>query len=305
MAMWPFGKNNKDNTPTPAEPVDGARRADADATAAVEDTAAAPSAVEPVADPVPVSSAAPGATGATAEGPVTVEHDAVNGTTGPFDGDSVDIGEFDFSDFSAVTLNLSSVRIPLPNESQVQVEMSEAGPKMVHIVTRHGRATPVAFASPRTGGMWEKSTEEIAEGMRSEGMPVRFETGPWGREVVGTGENGVIRIIGVEGPRWLYRLTLAAPTGMEDDLTALGREMVARSFIYRGNDPILAGNSLPVVLPDQLAAQVQQAMQQRADQEKQARDAAQQQPVQGTPEALGDSLGRLMDDPSAPAEDTK
>ena len=35
--------------------------------------------------------------------------------------------------------------------------------------------------------------------------------------------------------------------------------------IYRGEDPILAGNSLPVTLPQQLAEQVQQAMKQRAE----------------------------------------
>ena len=288
MAMWPFGKN-KDNSgaAAPAEPADQpARRADADAEVTAGDAVTGPAAV---------AETTGGTETTPAGGPVAVEHDAVNGSTGPFDGDSVDIEEFDFSDFSQVILNLSSMRIPLPKESQVQVEMSEAGPKMVHIVTRHGRATPVAFASPRTGGIWEKSTEEIAEGMRSEGMPVTFETGPWGREVVGTGENGVIRIIGVEGPRWLYRLTLAAPTGMEDELAALGREMVARSFIYRGSDPILAGNSLPVVLPDQLAAQVQQAVQQRAQEAQQTQQTQQQPPAAGSPDALGAALENLMD----------
>lgn len=300
MALWPFGKNkgagSRAATPDtpPAEPAaDEARRADADATAAVEDAAAAPAAAAPEV----AQEDAPA-------GPVVIGHDAVNGQSGPFDGDAVRIEDFDFSDFSQVTLNLSSMRIPLPQESQVQVEMGDTGPKMVHIVTRHGRATPVAFASPRTGGLWEKSSEEIAEGMRAEGMPVSFETGPWGREIVGTGANGTIRIIGVEGPRWLYRLTLAAPEGREDELTSLGREIVARSFVYRGSDPILAGNSLPVVLPQQLAAQVQEAVRQRAAQQAAQQQAQQgQQPTPGNPNALADALQELMDAPSAQNED--
>lgn len=271
MAKWPFARKSK--TPKPASE---APRDDA-----------------PVA-PEPEPEAAP------AGDPVVIPHDAVGGETGPFDGDSVNIDEFDFSDFSTVTLDLGSMRVPLPKESQVQVEMGEAGPKMVHIVTRHGRATPVAFAAPRTGGLWESSSEEIAEGMRSEGMPVVFETGPWGREIVGTGANGVIRIIGVEGPRWLYRVTLAAPHGMEGDMAALGRELVARSFIYRGAGAILAGNSLPVILPAQLAQQVQQAVQARAAQQGQQPQPGQpaqpgQAPVAGTPTALGEAMQKVME----------
>lgn len=191
------------------------------------------------------------------------EHDAVNGETGPFDGDNVDINDFDFSDFSAGLLNLGSIQLALPKNSQVQVEMGEQGPRMLHVITEFGRVTPVAFAAPNSGGMWEESSDEIAEGMRAEGMPVEYEEGPWGREVVGTGDNGIIRIIGVQGPRWLYRVTLAAPHGKEDRLADLGREIIARSFIYRGNTPVLAGNSLPVELPAQLALQIQQAMQQQ------------------------------------------
>ncbi|AWB84142.1 DUF3710 domain-containing protein [Corynebacterium liangguodongii] len=271
MALWPFGKKKS------AQPArDAAAEKDDPQLAAQEpgiDAAEAEQAAEPA-------------------DPVVIAHDAVGGETGPFDGDSVNIDDFDFSDFSSVTLNLGSMRIPLPKESQVQVEMGEAGPKMVHIVTRHGRATPVAFAAPRTGGIWESSSEEIAEGMRSEGMPVRFETGPWGREVVGTGTNGVIRIIGVEGPRWLYRVTLAAPTGKEDELAQLGRELVGRSFIYRGADPILAGNSLPVVLPAQLAQQVQQAVIARNAQ--QGGDGA--RPEQATVASLSEALGRVMEE---------
>lgn len=273
MALWPFGKNAKSEPEQPG---------------AADEVASAAAPVTPEQDG-PAAGASPDLD------PVVIPHDAVGGETGPFDGDAVNINEFDFTDFSRVTLNLKSMRIPLPSESQVQVEMGETGPKMVHIVTPHGRATPVAFAAPRTGGLWESSSEEIAQGMRSEGMPVEFETGPWGREVVGTGHNGVIRIIGVEGPRWLYRLTLAAPAGREEELKALGRDIVARTFVYRGDEPVLAGNSLPVVLPQQLAAQVQQAVQQRDAQARAQQAAAQTPPAEADPNALSDALKKLMD----------
>lgn len=287
MAIWPFGRKKKKQQAEAEANVQAPR----EEPVAAEDTAtpAEPAAATPV--ETPEEQHAPAMQASAAEGlQALTDYDPVGGSTGPFDGDNVEIEDFDFSDFSQATLNLGSMRIPLPKESQVQVEMGEQGPKMVHIVTRYGRLTPVAFAAPRTGGLWEESTEEIIEGMRSEGMPVELEQGPWGHEIVGTGTNGVIRIIGVEGPRWLYRVTLAAPTGSEEQLAELGRETVARSFVYRGEDPILAGNSLPVVLPAQLAQQVQQAAEERA---RQAQN-AQQAPAEGNPNALSDALQQII-----------
>lgn len=300
MAFWPFGKKKKKQENE--SDVNGVHKSDADApsdavqpeTSAAADnepvaggnnettTSAEASAVNPPAEPATASAAA----GVAA----LVDYDPVGGSTGPFDGDNVNIEDFDFSDFSNVTLNLGSIRVPLPKESQVQVEMGEQGPKMVHIVTRYGRITPVAFAAPRTGGLWEESSEEIIQGMRSEGMPVEVEQGPWGQEVVGTGSNGVIRIVGVEGPRWLYRVTLAAPTGSEDQLAEIGRETIARSFVYRGEDPILAGNSLQVVLPAQLAQQVQAAAEAKARQGQ----GGDQAPTEGNPNALSDALKQII-----------
>ena len=301
MAFWPFGKKKKvkqeqdaaqsikETTPEDAAV---ATSEDADATAAV-------------AQPEAETPAATSAAVAQAPGTTKIEnYDPVGGSTGPFDGDSVEIEDFDFTDFSDVTLNLGSVRIPMPKGSQVQVEMGEQGPKMVHIVTEFGRLTPVAFAAPRTGGLWEESSEEIGEGMRSEGMPMHFEEGPWGREVVGEGTNGMVRIIGVEGPRWLYRVTLAAPTGREEQLAQLGREVVARSFIYRGQDAILSGNSLPVTLPQQLAAQVQQAVEARAAQAQgqaqgQAAGTTGDAPATPNPNALSDALRQILEQSEA------
>ena len=65
----------------------------------------------------------------------------------------------------------------------------------------------------------------------------------------------------------MLRFTLAAPTGHEQDLADEARDLFARTFVYRGQDPVLAGNSLPVALPAQLVEQLQQAMKQRAAQQ--------------------------------------
>lgn len=248
MALWPFGKK-KDDQPAEASPA----------------SAESQSTYSDAPPEVPVEFDTP-------------HHDPVHGDTGPFDGDTVDIADFDFSDFSQGVLDLGSMKIALPRDSQVQVEMGEQGPKMVHIVTKFGRITPVAFAAPSSAGQWAESTEQITQGMIGDGLTADVEQGPWGAEIVGQGEHGIIRVIGVEGPRWMLRMTTTAPHDKADDLRDLAREITARTFVYRGQDPVLAGNSLPVVLPQQLVAQVQQAMEQRAQDARRAQEQQAQQP---------------------------
>lgn len=194
-------------------------------------------------------------------------HDGATADFGPFDAAQVDPESYDFSDFADGVLNLGSVIVPLPRPSEVQVEMGPQGPKMLHILTEHGRITPVAFAAPSSAGQWREATKEIAEEMRSQNLQVTIEQGPWGREVVGRTDQentGIIRIIGVDGPRWMLRMTTAAPAASADAMAELAREVVARTFVVRGNNPVLAGNALPVTLPEPLAKQVQEEMARRA-----------------------------------------
>ncbi|MBI8989040.1 DUF3710 domain-containing protein [Corynebacterium meridianum] len=258
MALFGFGKKKEHRDD---DPVEGSRHTPMtdEASSSVDDgvpAEAPPEALEPA------GVAAPEQGNTVVDGPDPV-HDAVAGDVGPFDGGSVDIGQFDFSDFADGVLNLGSLAVPLPRGSEVQVEMGPNGPRMLHIITAYGRITPVAFAAPRSAGQWRESTKEIAEGMRGDGLTVHIEHGPWGREVVGAAGEAAIRIIGVDGPRWMLRMTLAAPSGSADELAQLGRDVTARTFVYRGDGPMPAGQSLPVALPEALAKQVTQAMQER------------------------------------------
>ncbi|AHI22961.1 DUF3710 domain-containing protein [Corynebacterium vitaeruminis] len=258
MAVWPFGRKNK-NAEEPEAP---AEETQLGVGAAYESSDVD---LDDDADQDP-------------------DHDAVGGDTGPFDGRSVDFNSFDFSDFGTGVLNLGSVVIPLPHGSEVQVEMGPEGPKMLHILTPYGRVTPVAFAAPASKGQWREATKDIAASMRNDGLDVEVQHGPWGREVVGSMQDGggVVRIIGVDGPRWMLRMTVACPKESTEEMTALAREITARTFVYRNDDPILAGTSLPVALPQPLAEQVQAEMQRRQQAAQAASPQATIQPAKET-----------------------
>lgn len=209
------------------------------------------------------------------------EFDPIGGNFGPFDGDSVDFRTFDFSDFAKGGLDLGSMLIPVPHEGEVQVEMGPNGPQMIHIITPVGRVTPVAFAAPRNGDLWAEAAQEIAQGMSNDGMAVSVENGPWGEEIVAEAPNGAMRILGANGPRWMFRLTLAGPKESAEQLTQLAREITSRTFVNRGSDPIPAGEALPVKMPQAMADELSKQLQARAEAAAEAQN-----------EAAGDATGQ-------------
>lgn len=243
--MFGIGKKKRNNTESATGP------------------AAAPG--TPTAEPNPAS--------APAQGPASQQKDTPD--FGPYDGDSVDFREFDFSDFAKGGLDLGSMMIPIPHNAEVQVEMGQNGPQMVHVLTPFGRITPVAFAAPRNGDLWQESVQDIVSGMERDGLSTELFEGPWGTEISATAANGKMHVMGVQGPRWMIRFTLAGPTDRAEELVKLSREILGRTFVNRGKDPIPAGNALSVTIPQSMAEALREQMEQHA--QAQAAESAIQQ----------------------------
>ena len=197
---------------------------------------------------------------------------------GPFDGDTVNFQDFDFSDFAAGALDLGSMLIPVPHGGEVKVDMGPDGPQMIHLEIDGGRITPIAFAAPRNGDLWAESVEETVAGMTKDGLDVHVEEGPWGQEICAVAGEGQMRLIGVNGPRWMFRATLAGEKSKADELAKIAREIIARTFIRRGNDPIPAGQPLPVLMPQAMADALQEQLQELAHRQNADSQGATQNP---------------------------
>lgn len=195
---------------------------------------------------------------------------------GPFDAE-------DFDDASVAVqgrLDLGSVLIPMPDGGQVQVEVNEAGaPSAVWVVTPNGRFTIAAYAAPKTTGLWREVATELAESLRKDATSVSIQDGPWGREVVGEGNGGVVRFIGVDGYRWMVRCVVnGAPEGIAA-LTEEARAALADSVVRRGDTPMPVRTPLQVQLPEPMAAQLRAAAESAAEHGgQQAPPQEQQQP---------------------------
>jgi hypothetical protein len=206
-----------------------------------------------------------------AEGKSTIDPDV----DGPFD-----IEDFDDPGQAEVArLNLGSVLIPVQESSQLQVELTEAGvPSAVWLVTPSGRFTVAAYAAPKSTGLWREVATELADALRKDNAKVSIESGPWGREVVGSG-NGTVRFIGVDGYRWMIRCVVNGPDETIDALADEARKTLADTVVRRGDTPLPVRTPLPVELPEAIAAQLRAAQQaqqggQEDDPEPAARRAA-------------------------------
>ncbi|MGF6882911.1 hypothetical protein ABIA39_001853 [Nocardia sp. GAS34] len=191
--------------------------------------------------------------------------------TGPYDFDDVaDLLE----NVTEQRLDLGSVIVPVPPGGQLQVEMTPDGtPQAVHLATEHGRLTVAAYAAPKSPGQWRAVAADLADSLRAEGAQVSVQSGPWGRELHAVTEGADLRFIGVDGYRWMVRLVAAGPAGAVDEgrpLVAAARAILGETVVRRGDDPLPVRDPLPVVLPQDLADQLQAAHQQQVQAQQDA-----------------------------------
>lgn len=161
-------------------------------------------------------------------------------------------------------LDLGSVRIPVPDGAQLQVEMDPEGPlRAVHLVTQIGQFTISAFAAPRSGELWPEVSRELGEQLQQDGAAIRYDPGEWGEELVGSADQVALRFLGVDGPRWMLRGVVAGPPEHAEHAGTLLRDLVRYTVVVRGEQPLPVRSPLPVELPEELVAHIEQA---RADQ---------------------------------------
>lgn len=174
-------------------------------------------------------------------------------------------GPYDLEDAPADNiqrLDLGSVRFPIPEGSQLQVQIDPAGPvQAVHVITPIGQLTISAFAAPKTTGLWSEVRAELAEQLRRDGARVRIEQGEWGSEVSAESPMAILRFVGVDGPRWLLRGVAAAPAEHAQACAKLLYELVDATVVVRGQDPLPVRTPLPLELPEEIARHVEQAQQ--------------------------------------------
>lgn len=177
--------------------------------------------------------------------------DTVDGASGPYDEEGPP-GD------ATARMDLGSVRVPVPDGSQVQVEMDQEGGNVraVHIVVPQGQVTVSAYAAPRSGGQWRSVSDELAEQLRGDGAKVSLGRGEWGMELSAVVGEMALRFVGVDGPRWMLRGVIAGPQTQAAEAPDVLRNIVRDTIVVRGDAPMPVRTPLPVRLPEQVAQHI-------------------------------------------------
>ncbi len=155
-------------------------------------------------------------------------------------------------------LDLGSLRVPVPDGSQLQVEMDQnRAVRAVHIVTPVGQLTVNAYAAPKSGGLWREVSTELAEQLRSDGATVRTTKGEWGLELMAALGEVSLRFVGVDGPRWMLRGVVAGPPEVAENSTHALYDLVRGTVVVRGTAPMPVRTPLPLELPPAIAQHIQ------------------------------------------------
>ena len=171
-------------------------------------------------------------------------------------------------------LDLGGLRVAGAEGMELRLELDETGEvvQAVTVVDAGSTMQLMAFAAPRTEGIWDDVREEIRKSLASQGLVDTVE-GDFGPELHATltvaGPQGQTlmqpaRFVGIDGPRWFLR-ALFHGAAARDRAAAAGLEAVLRAtVVVRGNDPMAPGDPLGLHVPGELP----QGMSRTADTER-------------------------------------
>lgn len=143
---------------------------------------------------------------------------------------------------------------------EIRLELDQQRQAVIAVTFVHGRgsAQVQVFAAPRSRATWPEVAEALRAQITQAGGQVSTEVGPFGDElstVVRSPDGGTqpARLIGINGPRWLVRVTYlgaAAPVGGSPLLEQMVRDLI----IVRGTQPLAPGEQVPFRPPAALTA---------------------------------------------------
>ena len=176
-------------------------------------------------------------------------------------------GPWDEADAPEDELNrvdLGGLRVPIPPDTEVRVDVSPQGEVVAATLVQGQSAMQVnVFAAPRRSGIWDEVRDEIAAALRESGGSASDAEGPYGTELhaavpTEAPDSGRVlapaRFVGVDGPRWFLRALLTGPAATD---TAAAEPLLAalRScVVVRGGEAMAVRDPLPLRLPKEVTS---------------------------------------------------
>lgn len=160
-------------------------------------------------------------------------------------------------------IDLGGLLVPVAEGTEVRVDVDQSSGAVVSatVATAGSAMQVMAFAAPRTSGIWTEVREEILASITGGGGQARVVEGRYGPEIVASVPTGTAnqfapaRFLGADGPRWFLRGLIqgSAATDPARDpalLTAFGQIVVVR-----GEEAMAVRDPIPLRLPAEAVEQ--------------------------------------------------
>lgn len=173
-------------------------------------------------------------------------------------------GPWDVADAPDDELNridLGGLRVPVPDGTEVRVEVSPEGAVVAATLVQGENALQVnAFAAPRSYGIWSEVREEIATSLREGGGQAQEADGSFGVELAAgvpteTGQLTPARFLGIDGPRWFVRGLITGPAAVDREAGAPLEAALRDLVVVRGGEAMAVRDPLPLALPREVVEQ--------------------------------------------------
>lgn len=176
---------------------------------------------------------------------------------------SVPPGPYDASDVPPSPVNrvdLGAIQVAGFTDMQLHFETDPSKTTFVSVVAAYRDAALrlQALAAPRSGGLWDDMRPQITASITGAGGDVEEVQGVFGTELHGVvpavtpdGQQvrQPVRLVGVEGPRWMLHGVFMGSAPMDERMTELFEDVFSQVVVVRGSQPMAPGEVLPLVLP--------------------------------------------------------
>jgi hypothetical protein len=156
-----------------------------------------------------------------------------------------------------IDLGALNLGVPAGVELRLDVDQGTGRVNAVVVVLEPLALQIMAYAAPKTLGIWDDVRAEIASSLAAQSGSAAEQQGRFGAELLATvpAEGGTVeaRFLGVDGPRWFLRGVISGTGAHDDEASALAHDVFAATIIVRDDEARPSQEPLPVTVPRQSA----------------------------------------------------
>ena len=152
-------------------------------------------------------------------------------------------------------IDLGGLRVVPRQGMQMRLEVEEKSKRVVAATLQLGDSAVQLqpFAAPRSEGIWHSVREVLVASLERQGAKVEEVTGALGPELraeIPAGESTrAVRILGVDGPRWMLQGLITGQAGSDDEAYSRMIDVFRASVVVRGQQPMPPRDLIPLRAP--------------------------------------------------------